>query len=344
MRTRHVLLAAGAGAVLTCLPSAALTSPGGSAEGPVVAAPSDQALALLAGAAKAARTRVWSGTQHVVTVRDGQPTFTILQVSHRPGAGSAVHVMAADSSAPTTVVADVLDSKLLSLLASHYDLVVSGRSSCSGHPAVVVDALRPGVQGNAAVAGRFWIDSASRLVLRREVMDELGSVVRSSVFVDLALDAPPVVPTLSVEPEGKKLSESELADLEEDGWPVVHQLPTGLELFESRLHQGVLQLSYSDGLSSLSLFVQKGELAKDPKGIAHRVGGGTVWVEGVTPERAVWSGDGHTWTLVSDAPVDTVSQALLVLPHASAPRHDEGVVHRVWRGMSRVGGWLNPFS
>ena len=344
MKTRHVLLAAGAGALLTCLPCSALTSPGGSAEGPVLAAPSDQALALLAGAARAARTRVWSGTQHVVTVRDGQPTFTILQVSHRPGAGSAVHVMAADTSTPTTVVADVLDSKLLSLLASHYDLVVSGRSTCSGHPAVVVDAVRPGQVGEAAVAGRFWIDTASRLVLRREVMDDLGSVVRSSEFVDLALDAPPVVPTLAVGPEGRKLTETELAELEADGWPVVHQLPSGLELFESRLHEGVLQLSYSDGLSSLSLFVQKGEMGHDPEGIAHRVGGGTVWVTGVTPERVVWSGDGHTWTLVSDAPVDTVSQALLVLPHASAAPPSDGVAHRVWRGMSRVGGWLNPFS
>lgn len=344
MRARHVLLTAGAGALLTCLPCSALTSPGGSVEGPVLAAPSDQALALLAGAAQAARTRVWSGTQHVVTVRDGQPTFTILQVSHRPGAGSAVHVMAADTSAPTTVVADVLDSKLLSLLAGHYDLVISGHSECSGHPAVVVDALRPGVHGTSALAGRFWIDTASRLVLRREVMDEQGSVVRSSVFVDLALDAPPVVPTLSVEPEGQRLTASELDDLQDDGWPVVHQLPGGLELFESRLHHGVLQLTYSDGLSSLSLFVQKGELGDEPEGIAHRVGGGTVWVSGVSPERAVWSGDGHTWTLVSDAPVDTVSQALLVLPHTSAPAQAEGVAHRVWRGMSRVGGWLNPFD
>lgn len=332
--------------MLAGVPCAALTSPSPASEGPPVAAPTDQALRLLDRAATAARTRVWSGTQHVVTVRDGQPTFTILQVSHRPGSGSAVHVMAADqdAEAPTTVVADVLDSKLLSLLAGHYDLVVSGHGSCSGHPAVVVDALRPGVEGAGAVAGRFWIDTASQLVLRREVMDEAGSVVRSSVFVDLALDAPPVTPTLSLAPQGTRLSSQELADLEADGWPVVHSLPSGLELFESRMHDGVLQLSYSDGLSSLSLFVQEGELGEEPEGTAHRVGGGTVWVTGVAPERVVWSGDRRTWTLVSDAPVDTVSQALLVLPHTSSAPEGDGVGARVWRGMSRVGGWLNPFS
>ena len=342
MTVRSLLLVVGAGAVLSGAPCAALTSPGPVSDGPVLAAPSDEALRLLERAAQAARTRTWSGTQHVVTVRDGQPSFTVLQVSHRPGAGSAVQVMAAEDQTEATGVADVLDSKALSLLAGHYDLVVAGRSTCSGRRTVTVEARRP---GDDSVAGRFWVDSSTGLVLRRDVLDARGAVVRSSVFKTLALDAPPVTPTLTVTPTGTRLDTDALGRLEADGWPVVHQLPSGLELFEARMHDGdVLQLSYSDGLSSLSLFVQEGELAHEPDGVAHRVGDGTVWVTGLTPERVVWSGEGRTWTLVSDAPVETVSDALLVLPHSPAPPRDDGVASRVWRGMSRVGGWLNPFT
>ena len=113
------------------------------------------------------------------------------------------------------------------------------------------------------------------------------------------------------------------------------------------MHEGdagdVLQLSYSDGLSTLSLFVQKGELPDKEEGTARPVGGGTVWVSAGTPERIVWAGEGRTWTLLSDAPESTVADALLVLPHTQTPVED-GAVSRVWRGMAVVGAWLNPFD
>ena len=113
---------------------------------------------------------------------------------------------------------------------------------------------------------------------------------------------------------------------------------------EARMHEDVLQLSYSDGLSTLSLFVQAGELPGDPGGSARPMGGGTVWVSPGATERVVWSGDGRTWTLLSDAPGSTVEDTVLVLPHTAAAVTDDGVLDRAWRGMSRVGSWLNPFD
>jgi len=120
------------------------------------------------------------------------------------------------------------------------------------------------------------------------------------------------------------------------------------DLFEARLHDTgatpVLQLSYSDGLSTLSLFVQRGWLDGDPAGTARSLDGGTVWVEQGAPERVVWSGGEFTWTLVSDAASETVTEAVTALPHQLSVVDDDGVPERVWRGMARVGGWLNPFD
>lgn len=348
MRVRALAVVAGLGALLAGLPvrASAPTEPVGD-ERPVSAA-SVRALGLLQSAARAARTRAWSGTQHVVSVRDGQPRFTVLQVSHRPGAGSAVHVLSAGGGpVDGVVVADAPDARMLQLLAEHYDLSVSGATDCLGHPSYLVEARRPGVTGPGALAGRYWVDRTSRLVLRREVLDEQGDVVRSSAFVSLQLGAAaaPTAAGVPMHATGELLSETALQGLQAKGWRVQRVLPGGMELFEARLHeQDVLQLSYSDGLSSMSLFAQRGEPADEPDGTARPVGDGTVWVSQGSPERVVWAGEGHTWTLVTDASSATVSQTVLALPHRPSLTEDDGLARRVWRGMGRVGAWLNPFS
>ena len=79
-------------------------------------------------------------------------------------------------------------------------------------------------------------------------------------------------------------------------------------------------------------------------GVLRTVGGGRVWQAAGEPERVVWAADGLTWTLVSDAAPSLVEQVLLVLPHSDVRVSEDGVAPRVWRGMSRVGSWLNPFA
>lgn len=343
-RLRLLLLLTGVGALMSGVPSFALVLPSPGTD-ETVSPTSTRAVALLEHAARTSRVRPWSGTQRVVTVQGGLPRFTVLQVQYTPGTGSRVRVLSSDSQA---VTADVLDANLLRLLASHYDLRVAGQQACAGRRAEVIEALRPGVTGPTAVAGRFWVDAATGMVLRRDVLDDEGAVVRSSAFDDLLVGPqtePVAVPASA--PVGQHLDDAGLAAIEAQGWPVVHLLPSGLELFEARMHEGdagdVLQLSYSDGLSTLSLFVQKGELPDKEEGTARPVGGGTVWVSAGTPERIVWAGEGRTWTLLSDAPESTVADALLVLPHTQTPVED-GAVSRVWRGMAVVGAWLNPFD
>lgn len=351
LRARALLLLAGAAVLVAGLPSAAVTSPSAGREGSAPRVDSTRALVLLASAAEAARLRTWTGVQHVVSVRDGQPSLSMLQVTHRAGRGSAVQDLSG-SLGSSQLTADAVDPGLLSLLVAHYDLVVSGTGACAGHSSIVVEARRPGQTGPRAVAARFWVARESGLVLRRDLIDRTGSVVRSAAYVriDTAVPERPALRLVdhSLSASGTTLDISALLELKEAGWPVSFTLPGGLDLFEARWHGDgdgeVLQTSYSDGLSTTSLFLQRGVPAATPSGTARRVGTGTAWVSAGTPERVVWSGGGYTWTLVSDAPTGVVDDAVLALPHlAPSPPHD-GVAGRVWRGMSRVGGWLNPFE
>jgi negative regulator of sigma E activity len=352
-RLRLLLLVTGLGALISGVPAFAGVGP--DSGGIAVAQRSAQAVRLLESAAQTARTASWSGTQHVVSTRAGEPRFTVLQIHHIPGTGSAVRVL---SSQDQAVAADSLDEHLLLLLARHYDLRVIADTLCSGRPAHVVEALRPGISGAAALAGRFWIDEATGLLLRRDVLDEDGDIMRTSEFVSLSMapKASALVPAAYtsgglLRPTGRRLDDSQLQVLEAQGWPVASALPAGLELFEARLHDGdsgdVLQLSYSDGLSALSLFVQNGELprgARDVPGSARPMAGNTVWVLPGAAEQVVWAGGGHTWTLVSDAPQSTIVQAVGALPHTPRLAVHDGLARRTWRGMSRVGAWLNPFD
>ena len=348
---RPLVLLAGAAALLSASPCSALVWPDPAHERTPVDAMASPGLKLLRMAAWTSTVRPWTGVQRVVSLSGGLPRFSVVKVAHTPGLGSDLHVVA---SGQAGLVPDVLDARMLGVLAGHYDVVLSGWQACAGRRAQVLEARRPGLTGPRAVAGRFWLDPSSGMVLRRDVLDAAGAVVRTTAFDDLKVGPllPVHQPASSVAAPGKVLDDGALRALEAQGWPVVHVLPAGLELFEARMlteaatdagDAGVLQLSYSDGLSTLSLFVQDGDLSSKPPGTARPVGGGTVWVSAGNPQRVVWSGEGRTWTLVSDAPESTVDDALLVLPHTAAPVGDSPV-SRVWRGMAVVGSWLNPFE
>lgn len=137
--------------------------------------------------------------------------------------------------------------------------------------------------------------------------------------------------------------------LRADGWQVPPDLPAGFELFDARLsvpvpEEQVLHLAYSDGLSTLSLFAQRGRLGTEPPTgfAAEQVGGRPVWVRSGSPERVVWSGGGRVWTLVSDASPGTVRDAVAVLPRDVAP--SQGLLPRLGRGAGRMLGMLSPFG
>ena len=294
------------------------------------------ALELLQAAARAGRDRTYSGTQRVATWRGRGTGAALAAVHHDPASGSTV-----DTDEPLADTA-ALDPRLLVLLAAAYDLEVTGPGRCTGRMARVVTAAR----ADGTVAGRFWLDRRTGLLLRREVFDAAGERVRSSAFV--AIDVRPAAGAGAVGPPRALPQASTVRALREDGWLVPRTLPGGYRLFDTAMrtpHPGrhVLQLGYSDGLSTVALFAQRGRLGTAPvPGFASEtVGSRPVWVRHETTERVVWGGEGRVWTLVSDAPWSTVRDAVAALPGDLA--HRDGFRARLARGLARLGGMLNPF-
>ncbi len=333
--TRRRLLAAavGAGVVLAGLPALADVDAGSTGAESAEA----QALALLDRAAQAGRRLSYTGTQYVASWRGGDAATEIVELSHDPSTGSVVsggHAVGATAT---------LDPRMIARLSASYALRVTGPGRCTGRAASVVEARR----GDGQVAGRFWVDRATGMLLRREVFDADGERVSSSAFVDLEVRAAaPAAPVLAFTARsgGERPSELAVERLRRDGWLVPESLPEGFRLFETRRNGAVLHLAYTDGLSTLSLFAQDGELGSEPMHgfAAERVGDRPVWVRREAPERVVWAGGGRVWTLVSDAPEDAVVAALEALPRDEAP--DDGLRSRLGRGLSRLGGMLNPFG
>ena len=328
---------------------------------PAPDAETGRAAALLAAAARAAHQRSWSGTQYVVSAQPGAARLAVLEVRHAPATGLQVtaapargEAVAQDvvqdvADAATEVQAEVMDERLLGVLAATYRLRVARAARYLGRPIDVVEAWRPGA---ATPAGRFWLDRASALMLRREVYDPRGAVLRSAAYT--SFDLTPGSGPVRSGPPPPALSSAGLASLAasvgmaDGSWTVPQTLPGDLQLFEAAVTAPtgvrVLHLAYSDGLFRLSLFAQPGRLGAKPlTGFVHRsLAGADSWVLPASPERVVWSGGGTVWTLLSDAPAEVIGQVVGALPR-DLPQ-DRGPWARLGRGVSRVGSWLNPFA
>lgn len=346
VRRRVVAALAGAGLVVTAVPALA-ASPRTADE--------DAALELLVDAASAGRTLSYAGTQYVATWGPSASSTTLVELEHAPGRGATVrHTGEGDAPEPVLLSSAPMNQTLVEVLRDRYQLRVVGEGTCTGRAAQVVEATRPGATGSASVAGRFWVDRETGLLLRREVFDADGRRLRSSAFLDLAVTAPQAAAAPAARAAsratGDAVSASGLRRLRDAGWHVPDDLPRGFTRFDTRLrdHGGaqVLHAAYSDGLSTTSLFSQPGELGSTgPEGFAPvSVEGSPVWVSRDVPQRVVWAGGGRVWTLVSDAPVDAVREAVTVLPHDAAPAVESGWRARLSRGASRMAAALNPFS
>jgi len=339
VRRRRLLVAAvGTGLLLSVAPASAAVERGRSGHD----AGAEEAVVLLERAATAARRLSYTGTQYVASWRGGVADAALVELAHDPVRGSVVAGAAGEHPEVAGATAS-LDLRMLDTLSSSYDLTVSGPGRCTGRDASVIEARRAG----GGLAGRFWVDRESGMLLRREVFDEQGRRVRSAAFVELSVQpgAAPARPVVPSRLSGRERpAESLLERLRADGWHVPAVLPDGFALFEARPDGEVLHLAYTDGLSVLSLFAQAGGLgAEDVDGFEKEsVDGTPVWVRRTAPERVVWQGGGQVWTLVSDGAESSVQAAVAALPH-DAPV-DRGVTARLSRGIVRLTGMLNPLD
>lgn len=355
MRRGLLLVAAGGAAVV--LSGTATGVPMTSAE----RAPGrtgEDGFALLQQAAQAATSLSYHGTQMASFWSDGGATSALIEVAHVGNEGLLIRVAPTPQNPGGAVYHDEngtvpevvgFAKGTLALLARHFRAVVEGTAEVAGRVADVVAVGRPGESPSA----RFWLDRATRLPLRREVLDGGGRTVRESAFIDLVVGRTSVARSVqeaarfAPKPVGAPVGLTDIDGMRRFGWYVPGRVPAGLDLFEARMigngASGTLQLSYSDGVSTVSVFEQRGRL--DTRSVAGweraDVGGARVWVQAAFPRRVVWSGGGTVFTVVADSPQATLDAVVSALPHRN---RKPGLGARLGRGLSRVGSWLNPFA
>jgi sigma-E factor negative regulatory protein RseB len=143
------------------------------------------------------------------------------------------------------------------------------------------------------------------------------------------------------------MSAGDLDAMRGHGWRCPAELPQSLQLVDARRgggdYGGIVHLSYSDGLASVSVFEQRGRLQGDQLDgyRATTVRGRPVYVRDGVPQRMVWSAHGTVFMVVADASPRTVGDVVVALPHAK-DRH--GAWQRLNRGLDRVASWFNPFE
>jgi sigma-E factor negative regulatory protein RseB len=165
-------------------------------------------------------------------------------------------------------------------LSRYYDFRVLGEDRVGGRPVQVVvfeprDGLRYG--------HRFWSDAATGLLLKARVVNERGDGVEQFAFSDLTLNAridrSMVGPSWPTVPSDWKVLERASGDVvpQDTGWVVNHVPPGFAKIMEGfRKLRGraerVAHLVFSDGLVSVSVFVEPLVAASAPAGFMQQGG------------------------------------------------------------------------
>jgi sigma-E factor negative regulatory protein RseB len=239
-----------------------------------------------------------------------------------------------------------VNSQLVRLLEAHYIVAYAGAGSAGNRIAQIVEAWRD----DGSLAARFWLDDATGLPLEREVFDSDGHVISEDLFVNVQVEnqtpvaAPADGPADPQGPWAAPLPTRQLLTLHARGWLVLPQLPGGLSLFTGEQTQTstgtVLDLGYSDGLSVISLFEQRGNLAAKLAGWQKiTVAGHVIYAAQPDQRSLTWSSRGMVYTVIADAPAQTVDDVIGALPHDAPP----GFWKRMSRGLGRLASWANPF-
>ncbi len=169
-------------------------------------------------------------------------------------------------------------------------------------------------------------------------------MINESTFVDFRPGLPAVASPATAATPWNVLTAADLKRLRAAGWPLPANLPGGLVLFDARQAATpsgrVFQLGYSDGLSGVSLFVQRGGLPRKLAGWKPvEVAGRTVYARDPVGQGISWSSPGYVLTLIADAPAATISAAVRALPYDA----QRGFWSRLGHGFGRVVSWVDPF-
>jgi sigma-E factor negative regulatory protein RseB len=191
-------------------------------------------------------------------------------------------------------------------LDAWYDFVKLRPQKKVGRPARVI-AIRP--RDDFRYGYKLWMDKATDMPLKAQLVDMYGKVVEQLMFVSIELpdDIPEskVEPTLSTEGFTWYRQEDSSAPEERGGasnWRAA-RMPDGFRLSAANVKvmtgsdRAVEHLVYTDGMAAVSVFVEDVGSGKDDLKGAAQIGAANAFTAIV---------EGHQITAVGEVPTDTV--------------------------------------
>ena len=179
-------------------------------------------------------------------------------------------------------------------LLQHYSVKVAGRERVGGFDCQVIE-IQPRQPDRYGY--RLWVDRATGLLLRSQTVNERGDVLEQMAFAEVRIggvDREQLKPSWPT--DGWKVDEAahRPVDLKEQGWRLVP--PSGFKpLYTVRRPMAsgpAVQAVYSDGLASLSVFIEPAAASDGSEALpqrgpinayARRIGDSVVTVVGEIP-------------------------------------------------------------
>jgi MucB/RseB N-terminal domain/Putative zinc-finger len=303
-----------------------------------------EAQGLMQRAADAGHSVSYSGRQWFLAYRDGRTIVAQVDVDARARQGTQVRVNSQRGQqlfrgfTPALISSRVVDDELLDLLERNYHLSGSGGARVAGRSATVVTATG---DGSPSVAARWWIDDATGIMLWQETYNESGSVDLSFGFSSVSVSQSEGIlehlpPRLAVPRTSTSLSLSSATELKASGWSCVREL-ADLSLVRIRSDRasnpGLVHLVYSDGLSTVSVFQQRGQLTAAPEGSQWDAALGAHVRRGASGV-ATWQSGEMVLTVVTDGSAGLLAEAVESLPHTRAMT--QTTLDRIKAGWARI--------
>ncbi|RKS05504.1 MucB/RseB-like sigma(E) regulatory protein [Nocardiopsis sp. Huas11] len=313
----------------------------------------DGGMPVLRSAAAAEDTVAYTAVRELRGPRE-QDGAVRIRVVNQPGEGIALAPVAEDGAAEDYTFAvgdssalDTLDDRLLGMLEDTYEVADAGPAEMGGRAARMVVALR----ADGTVAGRFWVDEESGILLGRTVYESTGeAALRTRLSAIEFGEGHWPAGAVGGAPWGDALTGDEREELRGRGWVLPEYLTWDLRLMDARStehgRRRVVHLVYSDGLAQVSVFAQRGKLGTEhPTSLHNGYVGTGEGGSGVSPQhdtifggevgqyQSMWQADGFVYTVLADAPAGLASSAVSALPGPKG----SGFWARVQRGLSRLG-------
>jgi len=205
-------------------------------------------------------------------------------------------------------------------LRTLYKIALDGRERVAGRSAQVISIVP---RDNYRYGYRIWVDAENALLLNFMVLDQKGAVLEQMMFTQLELVEQFTPQQLLSESCQQAFANAVVtanrpmtnSDVSSSGWRS-ERLPSGFSLREGgRTPRGehVGHLLYSDGLATVSIFIEQSDQARLPDG--HHALGGSVnaFAQFVAPYQLV---------AVGEVPAETVEMMAQSITQSEAATND----------------------